>query len=379
MTDQFFTIVHEIYAREALPVVNILPQQRSSLTHIDELRNSIRSNGGLINPINLLAFATKQEAIAHARFFRKMYGDKKRSPLAQASDGKYYFLVAGHRRYSALAKIPSEEVAHVSVGMLIPPEGSKEVSLQAAFFQARENMQVPPSPLDKAHSIVAMRNAMRAARGGRRVTANEVVSESGQSISSVSDALRYYDLPEYLRRKTANGEISYGRVLIIGRLFFAQHKGKAIVKRGEIEFLLKSTILQKTPEPVLIDRVNEIIRLRRDELLGQDLFSQGYGLSEIIKVESRSAISNQAKQWMSLNAQISAFISAVHKDSTLLESELGGIFGVDPLKTLVLSNANLLEELTRLLRAKRLLAEIPSARVRKAAGGVRIAVVVAKS
>ncbi|MEN9852634.1 MAG: hypothetical protein RI996_577, partial [Candidatus Parcubacteria bacterium] len=79
MTDQFFTIVHEIYAREALPVVNILPQQRSSLTHIDELRNSIRSNGGLINPINLLAFATKQEAIAHARFFRKMYGDKKRS------------------------------------------------------------------------------------------------------------------------------------------------------------------------------------------------------------------------------------------------------------------------------------------------------------
>lgn len=378
---QFFKVKQLDIPRGELPPVNILPQQRKNTGDLSELRDCIIANGGLINPINIIYFDSRKKAVAYQSFFQKMYGDNKRTNLVPNEDGIYYFLVAGHRRFAALDKTSSKDVPRVSIGLLIPNDEMstmEEISLQAAFYQARENMYSAPNPTDRAHSIVAMRNAMRAARKGQKVTVIEVARESGQSESSVSDALRFYGLPEYLRKMTITGEISYGRALIIGRLFYASFKGKKTVSRAEIDFMLRSTIAQKTPELLLLARVNEIINRKRDELLGQDLFSTGFSLPDIIDVESRSAATNQAKLWMSLNAQATAFIVAVRKDPVLLESELGGIFG-DPLKTLVMSNANLLEELTRLLRAKRLLGEIPSARVRKAAGGVRIAVVAAKS
>ena len=375
MASQFFRIKNRSVARKAMPPVNILPQQRSKLTHIDELATTIRSNGGLINPINLICFETLQEAEKYARFFRKMYGDRRRAELEKALDGKYYFLVAGHRRFAALSKISISDVPYVSIGFLIPPQNSSDkIPLQAAFFQAAENIQHPPDPIDKAHSIVAMRNAMRAARGGKHVTIAEVVHESGQSEGSVSDALRFFGLPELLRRRAMNGDITFGRALIIGRLFYAKLKGKKLVAKAEIDFVLKSTLAQKTSESDLLARVNEIIKLRRDEALGRDLFSGGTGLDNIIGVESRSATQKQAALWMSNTGVIRSFIEALKRDPVLLASELASIYTKDPLRALVIKNVELFEELTKMLEANRSLTEIDVARVERATSRIRKAI-----
>ncbi len=359
-----------------MPPVNILPQQRSKLTHIPELATTIRANGGLINPINLICFESQKDAESYARFFRKMYGDRRKVELKADADGKYYFLVAGHRRFAAIGQISVLDVPNVSIGLLIPITAPKNISLQeialkAAFFQAAENIQHPPDPIDKAHSIVAMRNAMRAARGGKKVTVSEVVRESGQSEGAVSDALRFYGLPEAIRRKAVNGKLTYGRALLLARLFYASFKGKKLVSRAELDFMVRSTITQGTSEELLLKRVNEIIRLRREEMMGQDLFSGGTGLENIISVEARSASQIQAKIWISNVAILRAYIANVRKEPKLLNSELAGMYGKDPLRSLVLGNAELLMELASMLHAHNQITDIDVARVKRAVNAVK--------
>lgn len=364
---QFFRIKRGTLSRGNLPTINILPQQRSKLTHIEDLAVNIRSNGGLIYPINLIRFETKTEADAYVNFFRRMYGKGKKIVYLPDSDGSYTFLVAGHRRLAAVGTIPVNEVRKLEVAYIIPPKdaGIEEVSLKAAFFQASENIQTPPDPIDKAYSIVAMRNAMMASRRGKKVTIAEIVKETGQAEGSVADAIRFYGLPHFLRSRAIKKQIPYGKALIIGRLFYSYHKGKRLVGMPEIKFVLESTIAQRTSEGRLIKRVAEIIGLRKDELLGQDLFSGGSSLADVVSVETRGASHEHEVLFRTNTAILQRFAVMVRGSPTLLGSDLALIHTKSPLRELVMEHVNALTELTKLLLAFEQLSEVEEARARK--------------
>ena len=370
---QFFKIKRSTLPRGNLPPINVLPQQRSKLTHIEDLAVNICSNGGLIYPVNLIRFETKTEADAYVKFFRRMYGKGKKIVYLPDSDGSYTFLVAGHRRWAAVNTIPINEVRKLEVAYIIPPKDAdiETVSLKAAFFQASENIQTPPDPIDKAYSIVAMRNAMMASRRGKKVTIAEIVKETGQAEGSVADAIRFYGLPDFLRSRGIKKHLPYGKALIIGRLFYALHKEKHLVGMPEIRFVLESTIAQRTPEDTLTKRVMEIIRLRKDEILGQDLFSGGANLASVVSVETRGASHHHEVLFRTSNATLKHFAATVRSRPVLLDSELATIHTKSPLRELVMENVSALEELAKLLHAVGELSHAQEARMQNVVDLVR--------
>ncbi len=101
------------------------------------------------------------------------------------------------------------------------------------------------------------------------------------------------------------------------------------------------------------------------------MFSQSFGLEDIIAVEGRSAAQEHERFWIYSTAQLTAKIQSLRKDSVLLASGLGSIYSEEVLKTLVIKNTNLFEELTRLIRAKKILTELEYARAKKTTSRIR--------
>lgn len=379
----FTTSVVAWVRAEGLPHVNVLPQQRSELANLQELADSIEGQGGLINPINILVLHSLKEAIAYENFFRKLYGNKKRTFVKESSlgSGVFYLLVAGHRRYASIALTKEGLVPNLSVAFLLPPAGAniKDIALEAALFQAAENIHERPNPIDEASSLAAMRRAISISRGGGRVPINEIARRAGRSADTVANAIKFFEMPNFLQAPATAKKISYGKVLLLGRLYKESHKGKRLIPEDIVKMLLKTTIANNTSEAALKRIIDEYISHAIDVANGYDIFSsQQITAGDVLRSGARNASEHQSYILRAYLSHLQTYLGIVKGDQVLSSSPMASIYRDRDVAAVIMALSGVMEDVAHVLHRRDALNSLQVARVRRSTRKVRRAIVAAE-
>ncbi len=186
---------------------------------LDELKESIRQKGGLINPVVIAAFSRSNFA-KYLDFINKVHNTRY-SPddfVAVKYENNYYFLVliAGHRRLEAIRQINKEDNSNKKI--YLSADIYKNVSVdEALLFQVAENTheRVPVA----REAIVIAGAWVYHNRINPNLSVAEFARKTGRSESTVRAMLKFASLPQRLQNLAFKSESSvpFGVLVQIAR------------------------------------------------------------------------------------------------------------------------------------------------------------------
>lgn len=155
-------------------------------------------------------------------YVKRLFPDGREPQVSQCDNGRYFVLLAGHRRLEALIRLREkfgkewfyssfyhqmgEEVHHGTIPVTMY---SSLKPCEAVRIMLEENLQRSDVPLPtQAEAVQGMYEL--AVDRGERLTANDFASRYGMPVSFVANALRFCELPKLLRKAVEDGSFKWG-------------------------------------------------------------------------------------------------------------------------------------------------------------------------
>jgi len=226
------------YIGDKLPLtlINVLDQPRKTFEHIPELAQDV-ANKGLLNPIIVAKFSREQAKNYLGALNELWRSDHSLADLV-SYEGVYYILLAGERRFRSclhlwrtgcadcLDKFGDEnpgrcfrrhfhsEKVEVRLCNGIPP-------LNALFLQLSENTHMRVPQHEEAQAYYLLFSLLR--QKDPKYPVARFAREVGRSPGTITDALRFCDLPISIRVLVEEGPdgksaIRYGHAVALTRI-----------------------------------------------------------------------------------------------------------------------------------------------------------------
>ena len=358
-----------------LDKINTLAQVRRSISKegIEELKEAISSVGYLINPI-VVALLDEDQAREYLDVFNYVFKantNLKDLKALNYNGGKYYMiLIAGHRRLTAIKSILSENPKFkisLSANVLfnISPE-------EALNIQISENTheRVPAAAEAEAIAQVCFFHLKQAEKRGAKLSLKDLAEKVSRSREVVSNALRFYELPESVKELAFKKEMKlpYGLFLEIASFAqFCREHGKNwsedAMTREVLFIYLKSWSLPEIKK-YFANKKEQIKMASKDFFLESDV---GISDRELLQILDRELAVSIASLGSYINKIKTIIENLPNKDDRLLREkglktgfeELGkaakslrGLLGLiynNPKLSQLAKQTNLIKEAQRLL------------------------------
>ena len=312
-----------------LDKINTLAQVRRTIDKegIDELKEAISSMGYLINPIvvALLDESQVREYLAVFNYVFRANTKLKDLKALNYNGGKYYIiLIAGHRRLAAIKSILSENPEFkisLSANVLfnISPE-------EALNIQISENTheRVPTAAEAEAIAQVCFFHLKQAEKKGDKLSLKDLANKVSRSREVVSNALRFYELPESVKKLAFKREMKlpYGLFLEIASFAqFCREHGKNwsedAMLREVLFVYLKGWNLPEIKK-YFANKKEQIKMASKDFFLENDL---GISDKELLQILDRELAMSIASLGSYINKIKSVIESLPDEDSRLLREK----------------------------------------------------------
>ena len=369
----YFERVSESFKLSELDDVVILPQQRSRILNVEELCESIRQQKGLINPINIVEFWDRKDAVRYANFFTKLYGKGKKevSHKLRIAQPPFRFLVAGERRLTALRIIGKKIDFDIACSILSPDKSKmKDAAIEAAIFQAAENIHERPNSTDESWTILSLYNAMCLA-AKKKVTFASVADKIGRSRETVSAAVHFHnDCPEFIRKNVIEGKISYGSALLISRLANTEFEGRKLFTDDFVKKFTQATISRSINTKSLKKTVEEYVKNALEQAKGEDFFAEEFTQALMLEHQGREAAGEHTVATRALIAYLVKYVRSV-KEYGNEKTPLGAVYKDETVFANLLEMASYIEEVSEILYTRNTGDDLSHARIKKASQGIR--------
>lgn len=200
-----------------LSKINVLPQMRKTFDSIPELASNIEERG-LIHPITVARLNASQ-AKQYLRFINKVH--KKKIPLRELVTYRksYHILIAGERRMRACKLLKYNQIrSSICVG----------ISAQEAIkIQGSENTNFPVPPEEEAVFYERFYKLLSLS-SGKAISQAAFSVMVGRSPSVIRAALRFAELPDYIRNPVTKKLFPYGIAVELARAHEAGIQGEEL-------------------------------------------------------------------------------------------------------------------------------------------------------
>lgn len=248
-----------VSVRLPLDCINVLSQVRLSMSDIDELAESVRTKGQLVQGV--AAALNPRQAGIYVRELNLVHdADHSIKDLTSVQiDGKRYYiiLVAGHRRYNAIRSVLSMPArrgksfdgryrANLHFGLSV----HNAMSIQ---FQENRHKKVPA--LEEADAAFRFWRWQRSQKP--KLTMKAFGKSIGRSASWVKSAMRFCSLPEPLQALAASKEvvIPYGILTEAARLAEGMNEIGHSMDDAEITHFVMTAIMRQDTVVLVRKRV----------------------------------------------------------------------------------------------------------------------------
>lgn len=219
--------------RIPLEKINVLPQPRQTFEDIDLLRDDVAKKGFISLPI-VARFSRKEceDYVGKINRMRQLSLSVD-DLICVSEDGEdvYWVLLAGERRYRAAKQLAETGCFSCQVKYGQKPcykrhFGSNLLearvcigipSTQALYLQLSENTHVRVPPHEEAEQYALLYDLLRNEENPK-LTKAQFAREVGRSAETISNALRYCNLPNCVRTAVEQKLISYGIALELARV-----------------------------------------------------------------------------------------------------------------------------------------------------------------
>ena len=312
-----------------LDKINTLSQVRRSISKegIEELKEAISSIGYLINPI-VVALLDESQAREYLEVFNYVFRANTKLTDLKAlnyNGEKYYMiLIAGHRRLSAVKSILKEDPEFkisLNANLLfnISPE-------EALNIQISENTheRVPTAAEAEAIAQVCFFHLKQAEKKGAKLSLKDLAEKVSRSREVVSNALKFYELPESVKELAFKKEMKlpYGLFLEIASFaqFCSEHGknwGKDAMLREVLFIYLKGWSLPEIKK-YFANKKEQIKMASKDFFLESDV---GISDKELLRILDRELAASIASLGSYINKIKTIIESLPHKDDRLLREK----------------------------------------------------------
>ena len=265
-------------AKFLLENVAVLSQQRKDPSEgLSELISAIRGDGEVNNPL-LIAKLPKDLARAYLGVVRKAYGGKKTlRSCKRLEDGEYLVLVAGNRRLLAIGKMVEDRFRFKSIPVKYYIPSTKKPPLRELLAtQIRENTHIRPNTREEAESAVALWRLWGGPEGQISYAALSRKIKGLYSPETISHAVKYHSLPDYIRDAVHCDRISYMVSVELYRLF------EAGLEDDKVQMFLDDTIRNGRSAAEVRKRTMGFVKYLKDIKNGQSFLFDVLSETDIV-------------------------------------------------------------------------------------------------
>lgn len=208
--------------RFPIEAINVMKQVRETFikSEEEELAENI-SQFGLIQPVSIAIFDTNHMR-EHLRIVNKAWGIRSTINHYTKYDDSYPILIAGERRFRAIKRILADTQGQYSQEHFkdrkIPTSFHYNISSLAFIsIQVSENIHRRPPAHEEAAYFERYYRALRLIRG-KKFSIPEFAREVGRSANSVREAIKFCYLPNEIRKKVKDKDITYSIACELARL-----------------------------------------------------------------------------------------------------------------------------------------------------------------